>query len=143
MPTRTAEAEWQGDLKEGKGTLKMEGSAAFEGPYSFASRFEQGPGTNPEQLIAAAHAACYSMAFSHGLASNGFTPKRVHTTANVHLEKVEGGFAITLIELNAEAEVPGIDEKAFQEQAEAARIGCPISKALSAVKEIKLNAKLL
>src|SRR5579884_3131484 len=105
MPTRNADAVWEGNLKDGKGTMKLAGGA-YEGPYSFASRFEQGKGTNPEELIAAAHAGCFSMALSHGLAQAGFTPKRVHTTAKVHLEKGAEGFSIPKIDLQTEAEVP-------------------------------------
>jgi osmotically inducible protein OsmC len=142
MPTRKATGEWKGDLKSGKGTVSL-ASGAFSGPYSFVSRFEQGSGTNPEELIAAAHAGCYSMALSHGLASAGFTPNSVRTVASVTLDKVEGGFAITQIDLDMEAEVPAIDEKTFLAKAEEAKKGCPISKALAAVPKINLKAKLL
>jgi lipoyl-dependent peroxiredoxin len=127
MAVRTSDAEWQGNLPEGKGTMKL-GSGAYQGQYSFKSRFESGTGTNPEELIAAAHAGCFSMALSHGLSQAGHTPKRVHTTAKVHLDKVEGGFAISRIELDCEAEVPGIDEAAFRQQAEGAKTGCPVSR---------------
>ena len=105
-------------------------------------RFEEGAGTNPEELIAAAHAGCFSMAFSNGLAKAGFTPTRVDTTANVTLEKTDAGFGITKIQLTTEAEVPGIDQAAFDEQAQAAKAGCPVSKALAAV-DITLDAKLV
>jgi lipoyl-dependent peroxiredoxin len=141
MAVRTSEAEWQGNLAEGKGTMKL-GSGAYQGQYSFKSRFESGTGTNPEELIGAAHAGCFSTALSHGLNQAGHTPKRVHTTAKVHLDKAEGGFAITRIELNCEAEVPGIDEATFRQQAEDAKTNCPVSKALAAT-QITLNAKLL
>ena len=141
MVTRKANAEWLGNLKEGKGSVEL-GSGAFKGSYSFPSRFEDGTGTNPEELIAAAHAGCFSMALSAGLGKAGFEPKRVATTAVVSLEKVGEGFEITTIELTTEAEIPGIDEKTFQEQAEAAKKGCPISKALAG-PQIKLNARLL
>lgn len=141
MPTRSASAVWEGDLRGGKGVMKMQ-SGAYEGSYSFASRFEEGKGTNPEELIAAAHAGCFSMAFANGLAGAGFTPTKVETTAKVTLGRVEGGFGITGIQLDCEAVVPGIDEAAFQEQAQAAKKGCPISKALSAVP-IELNARLV
>jgi len=141
MAVRTAEAVWEGNLMEGKGTMKL-GSGAYEGPYSFASRFEDGPGTNPEELIGAAHAGCFSMALSAGLARAGYTAKRIHTTARVHLNKVDEGFRITNIELNTEAEIPGIDEKTFLEHAEAAKAGCPVSQALAGV-EITLQAKLV
>lgn len=141
MPTANAEARWNGTLKEGSGKMKL-GTGAFEGSYTFASRFENGKGTNPEELIGAAHAGCFSMAFSAGLGRAGFTPEYVQTKAKVTLEKVEGGFGITTIELDTEAKIPGIDEKAFQEQAEGAKKGCPVSKALAGVN-IKLNAKLV
>jgi lipoyl-dependent peroxiredoxin len=141
MVVRLAEGEWRGDLKGGKGTVKL-GSGAFEGPYSFTSRFESGTGTNPEELIAAAHAGCFSMAFSNGLSQAGFVPTRVHTTAKVSLEKGDAGFSVTKIELETEGEVPGIDEAKFQAEADKAKKGCPISKALSAVP-ITLNAKLI
>lgn len=141
MPVRKANAVWHGDLKEGKGKMKL-GTGAFEGAYSFSSRFEEGKGTNPEELIGAAHAGCFSMALSNILAKAGHTPKRVETNANVHLEKVGAGFKITTIELNTEAEVPGMDEHAFQEHANTAKVNCPVSQALKGV-EIKLKARLL
>lgn len=141
MATRNGSAVWEGTVKEGKGTVRL-GSGAFEGPYSFSSRFEDGKGTNPEELIGAAHAGCFSMALSGALTRAGFPPTRIETTAKVHLGSVEGGFAIGLIELETTANVPGIDEKAFQEQAEGAKKNCPVSKALAAI-EIKLNAKLV
>ncbi|MEW6324528.1 MAG: OsmC family protein [Nitrospirota bacterium] len=141
MATRTSTAQWEGGLKDGKGTMKV-GAGAYQGPYSFASRFESGGGTNPEELIGAAHAGCYSMALSAGLEKNGFKPNRVSTQARVHLEKVGEGFAITRIELNSEADVPGIDKAKFMEFAEGAKKGCPVSKALAGV-QIDLNAKLL
>ena len=141
MPARKAEAEWKGSLKEGSGTMKL-GSGAFSGAYSFGTRFEEAKGTNPEELIGAAHAGCFSMAFSAGLGKAGFQPTRIHTTANVHLGKVGEGFAITKIELDCEAEVPGIDEAKFQQEAKAAKEGCPVSKALAATP-ITLNAKLI
>lgn len=141
MATRNGSAVWEGTLREGKGTVKL-GSGAFEGPYSFASRFEEGAGTNPEELIGAAHAGCFSMALSAGLSKAGISPKRITTTANVHLGQVEGGFAITLIELDTTADVPGVDEKTFLEHAEAAKKNCPVSKALAGT-EIRLNAKLV
>jgi lipoyl-dependent peroxiredoxin len=141
MPVRSAKAQWEGNLTEGRGTMALSGGA-YEGPYSFSSRFEDGKGTNPEELIAAAHAGCFSMAFSNQLAKAGFTPKRVSTTANVHLVKGEAGFSIPAIDLVTEAEVPGIDNTKFQELANAAKTGCPISKLLAAA-EIKLDAKLV
>lgn len=139
MPTRKAEAEWNGNLREGSGRVKFGG---FDAAYSFASRFESGKGTNPEELIGAAHAACFSMALSNGLAKAGHVPTRVHTTASVTLDKVGEGFEITKIELNCEANVPGIDDAGFQQQASTAKENCPVSKALRATK-ISLNARLV
>jgi len=141
MPARTAKAVWEGSLQEGKGTMRL-GSGAFEGGYSFSSRFEEGKGSNPEELIGAAHAGCFSMALAAGLGRAGYPPKRVQTEARVHLVKADDGFKISRIELQTEAEVPRIDEKTFQEQAEAAKKGCPVSKALAGT-EILLNAKLV
>jgi osmotically inducible protein OsmC len=141
MAVRGAEAEWKGNLQGGKGTMKL-GSGAFEGSYSFASRFEDGSGTNPEELIGAAHAGCFSMALSHMLSEAGHIPDAVHTTARVTIDKVGDGFKITSIELNTEGKVPGIDEKTFQEKAQAAKEGCPVSQALAGT-DIKLKAKLL
>jgi len=141
MAIRTANAVWQGDLKGGKGTFKL-GSGGIEGAYSFRTRFEDEPGTNPEELIAGAHASCYAMALSNGLATAGYTPESVNTTANVKFEKVEAGWRITNIHLVCEAKVPGIDAETFMEQAQAAKTGCPISNALSAV-DITLDAKLV
>jgi osmotically inducible protein OsmC len=140
MPVRSAEAEWKGNLLEGSGHMKMGNS--YDGPFTFKSRMEEGPGTNPEELIAAAHSGCYSMAFAATLAKNGFAPKRVHTKANVKFEKVGDGFSITNIELDMEGEVPGIDDAKFQELAEAAKKGCPVSRALAATN-ITLKAKLV
>lgn len=141
MPVRSAEAVWNDTLREGTGTMKM-ASGAYEGQYSFSSRFEEGPGTNPEELIAAAHAGCFSMALAANLGNAGYSPQEVRTTANVHLTKGEEGFAITRIHLVTEAAVPDIDEKAFLEQAEAAKKGCPVSLALGNVNEITLEARL-
>ena len=141
MPVRSANAVWEGDLKSGKGSMKL-GSGAFEGKYSFGTRFEEAPGTNPEELIGAAHAGCYSMAFSAMLGGAGFTPKSIKTSARVHIEKVGEGFAITRIQLATEGNIPGIDEAKFKEIAEAAKKGCPVSKALAGV-QIELDAKLV
>jgi lipoyl-dependent peroxiredoxin len=141
MPVRTADAIWEGDLQGGKGTMRM-GGGAYEGPYSFSSRFEDGTGTNPEELIAAAHAGCFSMFLSGALGRAGTPPTRVSTTAKVHIERGDAGFSITRSELFCEAEVPGIDEAAFQETAAASKAGCPVSKALAGV-EITLEAKLV
>ena len=139
MPVRRASAVWEGDLRSGKGTMKF---GSFEGPYSFSSRFEDGKGCNPEELIGAAHAGCFSMALSAGLAKAGFSPRRISTTANVHLDMVGQGFKITSIELVTEAEIPGINNAQFMEQAEGAKKNCPVSQALAAIN-IKLNAKLV
>lgn len=141
MPTRQAEATWEGDLKSGKGSIKG-ASGAINVPYSFGTRFENAPGTNPEELIGAAHAGCYAMALSHILASAGHTPRRVHATAQVTIEKVGEGFKITRIKLLCEAQVPGIDEQKFQETAQAVKSGCPVSGALAAVP-IELEARLV
>lgn len=141
MPTRSSSARWQGNLKDGAGTLAL-GSGSYEGSYTFVSRFESGKGTNPEELIAAAHAACYSMALSNMLSQAGFTPTSVETSAAVHLEKGDGGFAIARIELTTRGDVPGIDAAEFEKHSEAAKAGCPVSKALAAV-EITLDATLV
>jgi osmotically inducible protein OsmC len=141
MPTRTADAVWNGSLMEGKGQLTL-GSKAFSGPYDWKGRSGDGAGTNPEELIAAAHAGCFSMALSHQLAQAGHPPTRVHTTAKVNFEKQTEGFAITKIELNTEAQVPGIDDAQFQKFANGAKEGCPVSKALKATP-ITLTARLV
>lgn len=141
MPVRTAEAEWKGNLKDGQGKVKGQ-SGALDAPYSFATRFESKQGTNPEELIGAAHAGCFSMALSGALSKAGHEPKRVHTTASVHLEKVGDAFGITKIELDCEAEVPGISESAFMEQANGAKANCPVSKALTGT-QISLKARLV
>jgi osmotically inducible protein OsmC len=139
MATRKAQAVWQGSLKDGQGTMKF---GTFEGAFTYASRFEEGTGTNPEELIGAAHAGCFSMSLSSNLGKAGFTPQRIQTQATVYLERVEGKSRITRIHLDCEAQVPGIDNEAFQSIAEAAKSGCPVSAALSAV-EITLTARLL
>ncbi|MDX1660630.1 MAG: OsmC family protein [Gemmatimonadota bacterium] len=140
MPKRTGRAEWKGGLKEGDGSLAL-GSGAFQGAYSFGSRFEEGGGTNPEELIGAAHAACFSMALAADLEREGYEPKRVSTTATVKLVADDDGPRITTISLDCEAEVPDIEESAFQERAEGAKQNCPVSKALAGV-EIELDATL-
>lgn len=140
MAIREARAQWNGDLKSGKGRVSLEGGA-WEGQYSFSSRFEEGSGTNPEELIAAAHAGCFSMALSNMLAGAGHVPDSVHTTARVHLEMGDDGPSIPRIELITEASVPGIEESEFREHAEAAKKGCPVSGLLSAA-EISLEASL-
>src|SRR5438445_2639213 len=130
MATRKGSAVWEGTLREGKGTVKL-GSGAFEGNYSFVSRFEEGTGTNPEELIGAAHAGCFSMALAAGLTRAGLNPKRISTTANVSLEKVGESFKITTILLDTEAEVPGIDQSSFLDHAQSAKTNCPVSQALA------------
>ena len=142
MPTRKAEAEWKGNLAEGSGRLKV-GSGAFDGPYSFKSRFEEGQAaTNPEELIGAAHAGCFTMALTAQLSRAGTAPRRIHTTAQVALERVGEQFSITKIQLETEADIPGIDNAAFQKYALEAKQGCPVSKALAGT-EIRLNATLV
>jgi osmotically inducible protein OsmC len=141
MPVRTSQAVWKGTLKEGSGTLRTE-SGAYDGPYNFVSRFETGTQTNPEELVAAAHAGCYSMALSAGLEKAGFKATRIATKAAVHLDKVDSGFTITHIDLDVEADVPGVDEKKFAEISEATKLGCPISRLVTGAK-INLRARLL
>ncbi|MFY1618434.1 OsmC family protein [Micromonospora sp. WMMD736] len=141
MPIRTASAQWQGNLTEGSGTVRT-GKGGLSGNYSFKSRFEEGEGTNPEELIAAAHAGCFSMAFSKALADAGTTPTSVETTAKVHLDKTDAGFSVTRIDLETVGQVPGVDEAEFQKLAEAAKANCPISRLLSPGTEITLTARL-
>ena len=141
MPTHKAEAEWKGNLAQGSGRLKV-GSGAFDGPYSFKSRFEEGQSaTNPEELIGAAHAGCFTMALTAQLSRAGLSPTRIHTVANVKLEKVGEAFAITRIDLATEASIPGIDDATFQKHALDAKQNCPVSKALAGTA-IHLSAKL-
>lgn len=139
MTIRYADAHWAGTLKEGSGTLKLE-SGAFEGPYTWADRFADGGGTNPEELIGAAHAGCYTMFLSAVLTRNGCPPDGIDTQAAVHLED---GPTITRIELNVTADVPGLDAATFADYAEEAKQKCPVSKALAGGPEIILNAKLI
>ena len=141
MPTRHAEATWTGDLKSGNGSYQAK-SGALSGKYNFNTRFGDAPGTNPEELIGAAHAACFSMALAAGLGGAGHAPKRVHTTADVTIDKVGEGFKITKIVLKTEGEVPGIDDKTFQDFAEKTKTGCPVSQALASTP-IELQAKLI
>src|SRR5689334_6529482 len=141
MATRDGSAEWRGDLQSGSGTVSVK-SGLFEGQYSFKSRFEEGEGTNPEELIAAAHASCYAMALSNILAEHGHAPESVKATAHVHLRNVDGAPTIARIDLDVEGRVPDIDEAHFLEHAQEAKEGCPVSRALAAVPEIELNAKL-
>jgi osmotically inducible protein OsmC len=141
MATREASAEWKGSLKEGSGEMAL-GSGSYRGPYSFVSRFESGSGTNPEELIGAAHAGCFSMALSAGLGRAGIVPTSIGTNAKVHLGTTDAGPTITRIDLDVVGEVPGIDEATFKQHAEAARSGCVVSRALAGVKEITVNARL-
>jgi lipoyl-dependent peroxiredoxin len=141
MAVRGASAEWKGSLKEGAGSMRL-GSGAFEGAYSFVSRFENGAGTNPEELIGAAHAGCFSMALAAALGRAGFTPTSIKTTAKVHLGTTDAGPTITQIDLEVDGEVPGIDAAGFQAQAEGAKKGCPVSRALAGVSNITLKTTL-
>jgi lipoyl-dependent peroxiredoxin len=140
MPTRSGEAVWNGDLMDGDGRMGF-GSGAFEGPYSFKSRMEEGPGTNPEELLGAAHAGCFSMFLSGVLTQAGHAPSSIRTSARVSFNEADGGWAITGVELSTEGEVPGVDEAAFVEHANTAKENCPVSRALAGV-EITLNASL-
>ncbi len=137
---KTASAVWQGDLKSGKGTISTQSGALKDNPYGFNTRFEGAPGTNPEELIGAAHAGCFSMAFSMMLGQAGLTPERIDTSAEVTLDKQGEGFAITEIALTMKAKVPGASEEQFREIANKAKEGCPVSRVLNA--QISLNATL-
>ncbi len=141
MAKRTSEAEWKGDLQAGGGEVAL-GSGAFKGPYTYKSRFEEGAGTNPEELLGAAHAACFTMALSFALSQAGHPPTRVHTRATVTFGPVPGGFAISRIDLDTKGEVPGVDAATFEALAAQAKANCPVSKALAAV-QIELKASLL
>jgi lipoyl-dependent peroxiredoxin len=141
MATRDGAAEWQGDLRGGSGTVSV-ASGLFEGNYSFASRFEDGPGTNPEELIGAAHAGCFAMALSNILSEAGHPPDSVRATAKVHLRNVDGQPTIARIDLVTEGRVPGIDQQQFGEFAAQAKEGCPVSRALAGVSEMTLDATL-
>jgi osmotically inducible protein OsmC len=138
---RKASAVWTGSLKEGKGTISTESGALSKTQYSFATRFENGRGTNPEELIAAAHAGCFTMALSAQLGDAGITPESLETTAAVTLEKLDAGFTITKVHLDVAARIPGADKAAFEKAAENAKAGCPISRLLKA--EITMTARLL
>ena len=140
MPTRTSDAEWHGTLREGHGHMRF-GGGAYDGAFTWNSRFAEGGGTNPEELLAAAHAGCYSMALSGDLAKAGFKPNEIRTTAEIHIEQVDGAWTITLVELTCGADVPGIDKATFARIAEGTKAGCPVSRALTAVK-ITLDATL-
>lgn len=138
---RQAEAEWKGDLKGGTGRVKL-GSGAYEGNYTFATRFENGSGANPEELIGAALAGCFSMALANSLAQAGFTADSVHTNADVHLGKDEIGFMINLIELKVTAKVPNVDQATFDQHVEKTKVGCIIKRALGGVPSITVSATL-
>lgn len=142
MAIRHAEAVWEGNLKEGSGKFNVKSGAVRDAAYTYASRFEEGKGTNPEELVGAALAGCFSMFLASLLANNNYNPERVHTTATVTLERDETGPKITSIELECEAEVPDIQDEQFQQYARQAKNNCPISRALAGVKEITLNAQL-
>ncbi|MBA2527620.1 MAG: OsmC family protein [Pyrinomonadaceae bacterium] len=137
---RNASAVWRGGLKDGKGTISTDSGVLSDTQYSFSTRFEDGIGTNPEELIAAAHAGCFSMALSGQLGQAGLTAESIHTTASVNLEKTDAGFAITSVHLSVKARVPGADSQAFEKAANNAKAGCPVSKALNA--EITMEASL-
>jgi lipoyl-dependent peroxiredoxin len=137
---RTASAAWSGNLKDGRGTISTQSGVLSNTQYGFKSRFEEGPGTNPEELIAAAHAGCFTMALSAQLAEAGLTAESLRTSASVTLDKVGDGFAITTIHLDLQAKIPGADQTAFETAVNNAKIGCPVSKVLNA--EITLSAKL-
>jgi osmotically inducible protein OsmC len=141
MTARNGSAEWRGDLQSGSGKVTV-GDGVFEGSYSFDSRFGEGEGTNPEQLIAAAHAACFTMALSSTLASEGHAPDSVRTTARVQLRNIDGAPTLTRIDLGTEGRVSGVDEQEFQRYAEQAKAQCPVSRALAGVPEIVLTARL-
>ena len=138
---RSASAVWKGGLKDGKGTISTDSGVLSDAQYSFTTRFEQGKGTNPEELIAAAHAGCFSMALSNELGNAGLTPESIRTTATVTLEKTAAGFAIPAVHLTLEAKVPGADRATFAQLADTAKSGCPVSKLLKA--DITLDATLL
>ena len=142
MPTQKAEAAWHGSFREGEGKMRL-GSGAFEGGYSYRSRMEEGSGTNPEELLGAAHAGCFSMSLARRLEAAGYPPERVHTEARVRFGREGEGYAISRIDLRTEAEVPGASEEVFLEKAEAAKRDCAISKALAGVGEINLEARLV
>ncbi len=141
MPIRKANAEWKGNLAKGTGEVTSE-SGAVKGSYTSGSRFENGEGTNPDELLGAALASCFSMALSHGLAQAGHEPRSVRTEASVHLDKGEDGFAVSRIDLECEADVPGADDETFQKHVREAKEGCPISQALASI-EIRAEARLV
>ena len=141
MATRNGSAEWRGDLKGGSGTVKV-GEGVFEGSYSFSSRFEEGEGTNPEELLAAAHAGCFAMALSLALTEADHPPESINADAHVHLRQVDGLPTIARIDLEVTGSVPGLDDEAFSSYANKAKDGCVVSRALAGVPEITLNARL-
>ncbi len=141
MPARSSEAVWRGDLKGGSGNMKL-ASGAYNGAYTWSSRFENGEGTNPEELIGAAHAGCFSMAFANNLSKEGFKVNSINTTATVHLEKTDAGNQITHIDLVTKGDVEGVDEAKFKEIAEVSKKTCPVSRALAAIP-ISLDASLV
>jgi osmotically inducible protein OsmC len=138
MPTRSAKADWQGEIKRGGGSVSTE-TGALDAQYNFSGRFESGAGTNPEELLGAAHASCFSMALSLGLSQAGTPPERLETSADVTIDQVEGGFGITKIALKVTGRVPGLDAAGFEQVAQGAKAGCPVSKALASVPEITLE----
>jgi len=138
MPTRNAKADWQGEFKRGGGSVSTE-TGVLDAQYNFGGRFESGTGTNPEELIAAAHASCFAMALSVGLTQAGNPPERLETSAAVTIDQVEGGFGITKIALTVRGKVPGLDADGFEQAAQGAKENCPVSKALAAVPEITLE----
>jgi lipoyl-dependent peroxiredoxin len=143
MAVRNGSAEWHGDLQSGSGTVTV-GNGVFEGAYSYESRFGEGEeGTNPEQLIAAAHAACFTMALSNILSGAGHAPESVRTSARVQLRNVDGAPTLTRVDLDTEGQVSGIDQQQFEEYAEQAKAGCPVSRALAGIPEMELSAKLV
>jgi lipoyl-dependent peroxiredoxin len=141
MPTRNGSAEWHGDLRDGSGKLTV-GDGVFEGAYTYKSRFEEGEGTNPEELIAAAHAACFAMALSNELAGDGHAPDSIRAQARVHLRNVDGAPTLAQIELDVAGEVPGVEAHEFERYAQQAKQQCPVSRALAGVPEITLTARL-
>ncbi len=138
--TRKASAVWKGGLKDGKGSVSGPSGALKDTPYSFSTRFENEPGTNPEELIAAAHAGCFSMALSAQLGNAGITPESIHTTATLSMEKLEAGWTITTIHLDVQAKVPGGDQDKFLQAANNAKLGCPVSRVLNA--KVTMDAKM-
>jgi osmotically inducible protein OsmC len=138
---RKASAVWKGSLKEGKGTISSDSGVLSNTPYSFSTRFENAKGTNPEELIAAAHAGCFTMALSAQLGNAGITPESLETTASLSLDKLDAGWTVTKVHLDVTARIPGVDQAAFDKAAEAAKAGCPISRLLKA--EITMTARLV